>query len=33
MQNAAVLDERIPPTFWRELKEKKLLHPRAPTPA
>jgi len=32
-QNAAVLDERIPPAFWRELKEKKLLHPQAPTPA
>ena len=31
-QNAAVLDERIPAAFWRELKEKKLLHPRAPTP-
>ena len=32
-QNAAVLDERIPAAFWRELKERKLLHPRAPTPA
>jgi D-threo-aldose 1-dehydrogenase len=32
-QNAAVLAERIPPAFWRELKEKKLLHPQAPTPA
>jgi D-threo-aldose 1-dehydrogenase len=32
-QNAAVLAERIPAAFWRELKEKKLLHPQAPTPA
>lgn len=31
--NAAVLDERIPPAFWQELKDRKLLHPRAPTPA
>lgn len=33
VQNAAVLAERIPAAFWRELKEKKLLHPQAPTPA
>lgn len=33
LQNAALLDETIPPDFWRELKERKLLHPRAPTPA
>ena len=32
-QNAAVLDQPIPPAFWRELKERKLLHPQAPTPA
>lgn len=32
-ENAAVLVERIPAAFWRELKEKKLLHPQAPTPA
>ena len=32
-QNAAVLDERIAPAFWKELKDRKLLHPRAPTPA
>ena len=32
-QNAAVLDQLIPPAFWRELKDRKLLHPRAPTPA
>ncbi|MEX2148595.1 MAG: aldo/keto reductase [Steroidobacteraceae bacterium] len=31
--NAAVLAERIPAAFWRELKAKKLLHPQAPTPA
>ncbi len=32
-QNAAVLDAVIPPGFWQELKSRKLLHPRAPTPA
>lgn len=32
-QNVAVLDELIPPAFWQELKDRKLLHPRAPTPA
>ena len=32
-QNAAVLDDRIPPAFWQELKERKLLHPQAPVPA
>ncbi|MGB5131916.1 MAG: aldo/keto reductase [Steroidobacteraceae bacterium] len=32
-QNAAVLDQPIPPTFWQELKDRKLLHSRAPTPA
>jgi D-threo-aldose 1-dehydrogenase len=32
-QNAAVLDQLIPPAFWQELKDRKLLHPRAPTPA
>lgn len=32
-QNAAVLDEPIPPEFWRDLKERKLLHAQAPTPA
>jgi D-threo-aldose 1-dehydrogenase len=32
-QNAAVLDQPIPPAFWRELKERKLLHAQAPTPA
>lgn len=32
-QNAAVLDQPIPPAFWHELKERKLLHPQAPTPA
>lgn len=33
MLNAAVLDERIPPALWQELKDRKLLHPQAPTPA
>jgi D-threo-aldose 1-dehydrogenase len=33
VQNAAVLDQPIPPAFWRELKERKLLHAQAPTPA
>lgn len=32
-QNAAVLDEAIPAALWRELKERKLLHPKSPTPA
>ena len=32
-QNAAVLDERIPSAFWKELKDRKLLHAGAPTPA
>jgi D-threo-aldose 1-dehydrogenase len=32
-QNVAVLDQHIPPAFWQELKDRKLLHPRAPTPA
>ena len=32
-QNAAVLDQSIPPAFWQELKDRKLLHPRAPVPA
>jgi D-threo-aldose 1-dehydrogenase len=32
-QNAAVLDQPIPPAFWQALKDQKLLHPRAPTPA
>jgi D-threo-aldose 1-dehydrogenase len=32
-QNAAVLDERIPPAFWQELKDRQLLHARAPTPS
>ena len=31
--NAAVLDEPTPPALWRELKDRKLLHPQAPTPA
>jgi len=31
-QNAAVLDETVPGALWRELKDKKLLHPEAPTP-
>ena len=31
-QNVAVLDQPIPPAFWRELKDRKLLHPRAPIP-
>ena len=31
-QNVEVLDQPIPPAFWRELKERKLLHLRAPTP-
>jgi D-threo-aldose 1-dehydrogenase len=30
--NAAVLDASIPPALWGELKDKKLLHSRAPTP-
>ncbi len=32
-QNAAVLDEPIPPAFWQELKDRKLLHAQAPVPA
>ncbi len=32
-QNAAVLDEPIPSALWQELKDRKLLHPQAPTPA
>jgi D-threo-aldose 1-dehydrogenase len=31
--NAAVLEQSIPPALWKELKEKKLLHPQAPTSA
>jgi len=33
MHNAAVLNEPIPSALWRELKDRKLLHPQAPTPA
>lgn len=33
IQNAAVLDEPIPPALWRELKDKNLLHQHAPIPA
>ncbi len=32
-QNASLLDESIPPAFWEELKTRKLIHPRSPTPA
>jgi D-threo-aldose 1-dehydrogenase len=32
-QNVAALDEPIPSAFWSELKDRRLLHPRAPTPA
>jgi len=32
-QNVAALDEPIPAAFWSELKDRRLLHPRAPTPA
>jgi D-threo-aldose 1-dehydrogenase len=31
-QNVAALDASTPAAFWQELKDKKLLHPRAPTP-
>ena len=31
--NASVLDEPIPAALWRDLKDRKLLHPQAPTPA
>ena len=31
-QNAAVLDAAVPGALWHELKEKKLMHPQAPTP-
>ena len=31
--NASVLDEPIPAALWRDLKDKKLLHPQAPTPS
>jgi D-threo-aldose 1-dehydrogenase len=30
--NAAVLNEPIPAGLWQDLKQKKLLHPRSPTP-
>ena len=33
LQNAAVLDAVIPPAFWQELKDRGLLHARAPVPA
>jgi D-threo-aldose 1-dehydrogenase len=29
-QNAALLDEPVPAELWRELKEKKLIHPQSP---
>ncbi len=32
LQNVAELDKPTPAAFWAELKERKLLHPRAPTP-
>ena len=31
--NASVLDEPIPAALWRDLKDKKLLHPQAPIPS
>jgi len=31
--NASVLAEPIPAALWRDLKDKKLLHPQAPTPS
>jgi D-threo-aldose 1-dehydrogenase len=31
-QNASLLGEPVPPALWDELKEKKLIHPEAPTP-
>jgi len=31
-QNAAVLQEVVPAALWRELKDRELLHPHAPTP-
>jgi D-threo-aldose 1-dehydrogenase len=33
LQNAAVLDEPIPAALWKDLKDRNLLHARAPTPA
>jgi D-threo-aldose 1-dehydrogenase len=32
-QNIAALDVRIPDAFWNELKQRNLLHPRAPVPS
>ena len=32
LQNARLLDEKIPAAFWAELKEKQLIHADAPTP-
>lgn len=30
--NASVVNEPIPPALWQDLKDRKLLHPQAPTP-
>ncbi len=32
LENAHLLDEEIPAAFWTELKERRLIHPDAPTP-
>jgi len=32
LQNVAELEQPTPAAFWAELKERKLLQPRAPTP-
>jgi D-threo-aldose 1-dehydrogenase len=32
LQNVAALEEPAPAAFWQELKQKRLVHPQAPTP-
>jgi D-threo-aldose 1-dehydrogenase len=32
LQNARLLNEKIPAAFWADLKAKRLIHPDAPTP-
>jgi len=33
LQNASLLEEKIPAAFWDDLKARKLIHPQSPTPA
>jgi D-threo-aldose 1-dehydrogenase len=33
MQNVAALDQSTPAAFWDALKDRKLIHPQAPTPS